>query len=236
MLIRTYVVGHGITVRHKSRSLVGVVYFGGVARRLRLRPACCQRSHPTSRRRGTNVTALGCEGQLFVSFYVFGSGFNEANEPSSACRLWRHHRVETGAPPRERARGDSFLKDQRSRDAEGNLGRNRAVERLPRDRTAHFACRPHNPFGPRTVWCGSIRILVVAETQVSPGAGLEARPAVNRIVPTRRSSAPIAAPQVRNTDWQETRRWSCSQPFWLGEPSLSGIMQLTERREAAASR
>lgn len=119
MLIRTYIVGCGITARHKSCSLVGVVYLGGVARRLRLRPACCQRSHPTSRRRGTNVTALGCEGQLFVSFYVFGSGFNEANEPSSACRLWRHHRVETGAPPRERAPGDSCLILERSR-----LGRN----------------------------------------------------------------------------------------------------------------
>jgi hypothetical protein len=25
---------------------------------------------------------------------------NEANEPSSACRLWRIHQVETGAPPK----------------------------------------------------------------------------------------------------------------------------------------
>ena len=117
MLIRTYVVGRGITVRLKSRSVVGVVYLGGVARRLRLRPACCQRSHPTSRRRGTNVTALGCEGQLFVSFYVFGSGFNEANEPSSACRFWRHHRVETGAPPQEPARGQSAVAGVGSRAA-----------------------------------------------------------------------------------------------------------------------
>ncbi len=117
MLIRTYVVGHGITVRLKSRSVVGVMSLGGVARRLRLRPACCQRSHPTSRRRGTNVTALGCEGQLFVSFYVFGSGFNEANEPSSACRFWRHHRVETGAPPQEPAPTESAAEGVWSRPA-----------------------------------------------------------------------------------------------------------------------
>jgi hypothetical protein len=25
--------------------------------------------------------------------------FNEANEPSSACRLWRIYKVETGTPP-----------------------------------------------------------------------------------------------------------------------------------------
>ncbi len=30
---------------------------------------------------------------------IFGSIFNEANEPSSACRLWRISQVETSAPP-----------------------------------------------------------------------------------------------------------------------------------------
>ena len=64
--------------------------------------------------------SLGCEGQLFVSFYVFGSGFNEANEPSSACRFWRHHRVETGAPPQEPARGQSAAEGVWSRPAANN--------------------------------------------------------------------------------------------------------------------
>ncbi len=30
---------------------------------------------------------------------MFGSVINEANEPSSACRLWRISQVETSAPP-----------------------------------------------------------------------------------------------------------------------------------------
>jgi len=30
---------------------------------------------------------------------MFGSVINEANEPSSACRLWRIHKVETSTPP-----------------------------------------------------------------------------------------------------------------------------------------
>jgi hypothetical protein len=152
MLIRTYIVGCGITARHKSRSLVGVVYLGGVARRLRLRPACCQRSHPTSRRRGTNVTALGCEGQLFVSFYVFGSRFNEANEPSSACRLWRHHRVETGAPPRDRADAASAQKIERSR-----VLRELSEPRWAKLRRCGRGLRP-SCGGGRSVrpWCGQV--------------------------------------------------------------------------------
>jgi len=30
---------------------------------------------------------------------MFGSMINEANEPSSACRLWRIYQVETSTPP-----------------------------------------------------------------------------------------------------------------------------------------
>jgi len=30
---------------------------------------------------------------------MFGSMINEANEPSSACRLWRTCKVETSTPP-----------------------------------------------------------------------------------------------------------------------------------------
>jgi hypothetical protein len=30
---------------------------------------------------------------------MFGSMINEANEPSSACRLWRIQQVETSTPP-----------------------------------------------------------------------------------------------------------------------------------------
>ena len=30
---------------------------------------------------------------------MFGTMINEANEPSSACRLWRTNQVETSTPP-----------------------------------------------------------------------------------------------------------------------------------------
>lgn len=78
----------------------------GISRRL----TRCPRKPPPrlnsfvspSRDQGTNVADLGCEGQLFVSFYVFGPMFYEANEPSSACRLRRTHMVETSTPPSRR--------------------------------------------------------------------------------------------------------------------------------------
>jgi hypothetical protein len=42
---------------------------------------------------------LGRESQFFVGVCFFGPMINEANEPSSACRLRRFSQVETSAPP-----------------------------------------------------------------------------------------------------------------------------------------
>jgi hypothetical protein len=53
-----------------------------------------------SRRPPVNVADyLGRESQLFVSTYVVDPMINEANESSSACRLWRISQVETSTPP-----------------------------------------------------------------------------------------------------------------------------------------
>ncbi len=65
----------------------------------RQKPPRLNAFHPASRDHRANVTALGCEGQLVVSFYLFGSMIYEANEPSSACRLRRTYKVETSTPP-----------------------------------------------------------------------------------------------------------------------------------------
>src|SRR5581483_1556631 len=49
---------------------------------------------------------------------MFGSIFNEANEPSSACRLWRIFQVETSTPPKRR-----FQYDRESRVGQGKARR-----------------------------------------------------------------------------------------------------------------
>src|SRR5215213_8626948 len=99
MLSSGRVVGSGIAPERETHRVVSMDFLGNYTRCPRALPYLLQRSSP-EQACGENVVALGRESQFFVSFYFFGSMFYEANEPSSACRLWCIFLVETSTPPK----------------------------------------------------------------------------------------------------------------------------------------
>ena len=99
MLSSGRVVGNEIAPERETHRVVSMDFLGRNTRCPRATPSLLQRSSP-EQAFGENVTALGRESQFFVSFYFFGSMFYEANEPSSACRLWCIFMVETSTPPK----------------------------------------------------------------------------------------------------------------------------------------
>src|SRR5207245_9930787 len=86
----------------ESRGLVRMEFAPPTARGLRVQPCLLWRSSGVAgvhRRTSRHIRPR----ELIVRLQLFfGSIINEANEPSSACRLWRISQVETSTPPATR--------------------------------------------------------------------------------------------------------------------------------------
>src|SRR5580658_8677125 len=69
------------------------------ARRLRAPPNLLLRPSPVAGVQGRTSRHVRPRELILGQLLIFGSIFYEANEPSSACRLWRISQVETSTPP-----------------------------------------------------------------------------------------------------------------------------------------
>ncbi len=76
------------------------IRFTGERGRSARRPACCPRFRRQQASHRKRRGQLSRESEIFViCVYLFWSGFYEANEPSSTCRLRFQPQVEASAPP-----------------------------------------------------------------------------------------------------------------------------------------